>query len=125
MDHFISLDQAIQMTTTFRENRDKILAPDYKGAEYLPNAETFDRAPFDEVLRQPGCTSLRIYYGMDAELKVHAIIVGVGENGEDILPSVNTSSATSTESSTSTTGTGIIEAGQRCPPGCSSSLLNP
>ncbi len=31
MDHFISLEQAIQMTTTFRGNKESILLPQYKG----------------------------------------------------------------------------------------------
>lgn len=116
MNHFISLAQAIQMTTAFRENRDTILADPYKGANYLPNAETFDRAAFDAVLAQPACEQLRIYYGMDTEMKLHAIVVGVDAGGQDILPE-----PTSSEN----TGKEIIEVGQRCPPECTMSLLNP
>lgn len=110
MDHFISLAQAVEMTTTFRENRDKILATNYQGTTFLPNAETFDRAAFDAVLSQLGCEQLRIYYGMDSELKVHAIIVGVNAQNEDILPV--------TGDATDDGSTGIIEVGQRCPPDC-------
>jgi len=134
MNHFISLDQAIQMTTTYRENRNTILAPNYQGADYLPNAETFDRAAFDTILAKPSCASLRIYYSMDNELKVHAIIVGVDADGQDILP--NAAIITTEEGSPLLSETGeslsaesdeeeIIEMGQRCPPYCTISPLNP
>ena len=122
MDHFISLEQARNMTRRFRENRDNVLAPKYQGSDLLPNAETFDRAPFDSVLAQPGCTALRVYYGMDENLDVHAIIVGVNERNEDLLPATGTGATTES-------GDGepqIIEVGQRCPPECASlSPLNP
>lgn len=118
MDHFISLDQAIQMTTLFRENRETILMDELKGQDILPIAETFDREAFDKVLAQTDCKGLRIYCGMDAELKVHTIIVGVNSLNQDILPVSST-----TESRDG--GDLIIETGQRCPPYCKISPLSP
>ncbi len=52
---------------------------------------------------------------MSVDLKVHAIIVGVNANNEDILPQ-----ATASTSANATSGDDddIIEAGVICPPIC-------
>ena len=123
------------MTTTFRENKDRILLDEFQGKDLLANAETFDRTAFDKLLAQPGCQKLRIYYGMDAELKVHAIIVGVDAENRDILHSTTVlatddNTILSTESGELITlgeGEGVIvEVGTRCPPDCPEpSELNP
>lgn len=126
MNHFISLEQAVQMTTTFRENKDRVLQDQYQGTDLLANAETFDRAAFDKLLSQPGCQQLRIYYGMDAELKVHAIIVGVDADNRDMLQSRTSGLSGGENGETENEPEGlIVELGQRCPPDCGESPLNP
>ncbi len=109
MSHFISLAEAITMTTLYRGNRETILNSLYQGQAILPLSETFDRAAFDAVLSQPDCSGLRIYYGMDADYKVHAVIVGVNAADEDILPGTATQLAEEEL---------IIEKGIRCPELC-------
>lgn len=122
MSQFISLEQAVQMTTSYRENRNKILNPEYAGATILPNAETINRSFFDQLLAQNGCEAIRIYYGMDAELKVHAVIVGVNGKNEDMLPPVSSISR-STENNDNFK---IIDRSDRCPDICPpESPLNP
>lgn len=112
MSHDISLQTAIDMTTRYRNNRAAILNPDQPSPDILPFCETFDRAAIDKLLEQTGCEKFRIYYGMDSELNIHAILVAVNDAGEDILPS-GTSTAV------------ILEVGQRCPHICPpSSPLN-
>jgi len=111
--HSIPKDQAKGMTKKFREKRDHILAPEFKNKDILPKCETFDRAAFDRVLAQDGCTSIRIYYGMDAEDKVHAIIVGVDAQNRDMLKS---SAANVVMDGVDDE---IIENGDRCPTVCS------
>lgn len=123
MNHFISLDQAIQMTTRFRENRDKVIVQDLAGKNILPIAETFDRAAFDALLAQRGCERLRIYYGMREDQQVHAIIVGVDTEGQDMLPSSATpTNTTDLMLETGPAGEGdanvLVELAQRCPPDC-------
>lgn len=115
MNQLISLQQAQQMTSRYRKEQEMILGVPYKGQNILPISESFDVAAFKTVLNQPGCKSLRIYYGMSEDLKVHAIIVGVNEKNEDILPAEGVNLADPP----------IIEEGIRCPPVCpSASPLN-
>ena len=112
MKHFISPGQAKKLTRNFRHNREKMLKDEFKGPKTLPVCETFDRKAFDELLAQPGCASVRIYFGMDERREVTLIAVGVNEKGQDILPD-----AARTGDFTTETGI-IVEEGQRCPEFC-------
>ena len=120
MNQFISLAEAIQMTSNFRTNREEILKRNYQNKDILPLSETFDRRELDTVLSQQGCKGIRVYYGMDEQLKVHAIIVGVDENNRDMIP--GSANVTGEEEEDDQ----IIERGIRCPPICpEESELNP
>ena len=112
MSQFISLELAADMTTRFRNNRNTILQSSYQNQNILCICETFDRSAFDTILAQTGCASVRIYYGMDENLKVHAIIVAADEEGHDILPG-STANFIDPEEDES-----IIETGVRCPESC-------
>ena len=109
MSQFISLQQAIDMTTLYRAERENILAEAYKEQNILALSETFDRGEIDEILSKSGCEAIRIYYGMDEELRVHAILVPVDENNEDILPPSN---------EINVVGDDIVEQSRRCPDDC-------
>jgi hypothetical protein len=110
MSQFISLQAAAAMTALYRNHREDILQPSYRGANILPICESSDRSAFDTILSQTGCTGLRIYYGMKEDFTIHVIIVGVNTAGEDMLPP---GSLSATE-----TGDEIIENGNRCPDLC-------
>lgn len=110
MRHFIPVDQAAGMTNRYRENKEEILREEYKDQNILCFSETFDREAIDALLLQPDCTSIRIYYGMDEEKKVHAILVGVNASNEDILSPLP--SVLATEDAV------IVETGGRCPEYC-------
>lgn len=115
MSEFISLEEAIAMTTKFRDEKENILDTSYQNQDILPRCETFERTTLDTLLAKPGCEAIRIYYGMDGDLKIHAILVPVNENNEDMLPSLM-----------DTSGDDIAEHGQRCPDNCPpESDLNP
>lgn len=90
MNHSISLEQAITMTSLYRS---AIPAG-------MPISETFHLASVNTLLSQPGCTALRIYYGKKEDGTIHAILVGVNEKGEDITEGM------------------LLEEGNRCPPYC-------
>ena len=123
MSHFIPLEQAIAMTKTFRENRGKSVVPQANGLNALPLSQTFDRAAIDKLLSQSGCEKIRIYFGMDKGLKVHAIIVGVNDKDEDMLPeSTNIGLLREDEEGEPV----IVDEGIPCPPSCPPpSHLNP
>ncbi len=119
MSQFISLEQAVAMTTLYRKEKENVLAEPFKGQNILARCETFDRVVLDTLLAKTGCAAIRIYYGMDETLKVHAIVVPVNAENEDILP---TSAVTLTEDEDD----GIGENAQRCPVDCPPpSPLNP
>lgn len=110
-DHLISLQKAIEMTTRYRQDKETVLAPEYRGQIILPNSETFNRAAIEKLLAETGCAAVRIYYGMDETLKTHAIIVGVNESNEDILASSSSNNLAASDEP-------ILEEGQRCPDIC-------
>lgn len=109
MSKFIPLEQAITMTTAYRHHKDEILKDTFLGKDLLALCETFDKDQILTILSKPECASLRIYYGMDDAMKVHAVIVGANAQGEDILPV--------TEGIEGDNDT-IIEESTRCPPDC-------
>ncbi len=121
MNNVISLEKAKTMTALYRQQKENILSPAYQGKDILSISETFDAVPFLTVLGNPDCKGIRVYYGMSEDLKIHAIIVGVNANNEDILPATQ-----NTESANNITGNNIvtdddeiiIEEGQSCPPIC-------
>jgi hypothetical protein len=107
-NHLISLDAAVKMTALYRREMNTILAEQFRDQGILAVSETFDRAAFDTLLSEAGCAAVRIYYGMSADLKVHAVVVGVNSNNEDILPS-------SANALTDDDGPVILEESQRDP----------
>lgn len=116
--HFISLQKAVEMTEKFSENRETVFGPEFKGRDILPFSETFNRQAIDQLLSAADCAGMRICYGMDEDLKIHAILVAVNAANEDLLPSETTL--------VKDDGKVIIEEGQRCPDLCPpSSPLKP
>lgn len=111
--HLISLEKAKSMTSIYRANRETILSKQYQGMDILPLSETFNRRAFEQLLATTGCAGIRIYYGMDLNLKIHAVAVAVNESNEDLLPDSSGQTATS-----ATDEPVIIDEGQRCPPIC-------
>ena len=109
MNQFISLTTASEMTARFRNECENILKPAFQNLNVLPLSETFDRGASDVLLGKAGAVALRIYYGMDENLKIHAIIVAANENNEDILPSLTLAVAAEED---------IVENGTRCPELC-------
>ena len=107
---FISLQQAIEMTTRYRQNKGSVIAPAFSGSDILSTCDTFNKAAIEALLAKPGCTAIRLYYGMDAGLLVRPILVAVNKNDQDILPP-NTGDI-------SIVGQDIVDDTMRCPPIC-------
>jgi hypothetical protein len=113
--HFISLAQAVEMTTVYRAEKENILSPAFKGKQTLPFCETFNREAFDRLLAEDGCVGLRFYYGMDELFNIHIIAVGVNAENENLLPK---SDENLRSSSLSAEDHVIVEDSQRCPDDC-------
>jgi hypothetical protein len=105
--HLVSLTTAETLTAALRSNRNSILQSQFQDQDIVPLSETFNRADIDLLLAQDGCEAIRIYYGMDTEMKLHAVLVGVNEDNKDILPSQQINPSVEEDI--------ILEEGQRCP----------
>lgn len=81
-NHYISLDKAKKMTKLYRNNRGT--AP----LTCLSLNETFNVDSIKTLVNTTGAAGIRIYYGMDELKQVHAILVAVNNQNEDILPTV-------------------------------------
>ncbi|WP_207491800.1 hypothetical protein [Aridibaculum aurantiacum] len=114
MPHLIPFEQAIAMTQTYRQQKDNILQEQYRKEALLPLCETFDKKSVEALLSQAGCESLRIYYGMQQDLSVHAILVGVDADGNDMLP------AAVLQGGDAENNGELLEDAQRCPINCPS-----
>ena len=134
LSHKITLGRAKQMTRRYREYKDEILKPEFSGRDILANSDTISREALERLLAQPGCVAMRIYYGMNDQMHIKPILVGVNENNEDMLRvqaaptigSISTLSTASIEPITPTETEGeILDEMTRCPPGCATSELNP
>ncbi|GAO42658.1 hypothetical protein [Flavihumibacter petaseus] len=113
----ITLKTAIEMTERYRKHMPEVLTRDFAEKKVLPIRETFRKEVVMAILDQPGCIGLRTYYGMDENMLVHQILVGVNEKEEDMLP-------TGDQAELSTAG--IAEDAKRCPDLCwPPSLLYP
>jgi hypothetical protein len=101
--HRITLVRATEMTAIYRENR----------LENYPICETFHKESVQWLLNVPNCAYFRIYYGMQVDKSVHAILVAVDKDGNDILPSHQYPNAPGGN------GDGeILEDALRCPDNC-------
>jgi hypothetical protein len=107
MSHSISLNDAKKMIRDFRTYREEVIAEPYKGQDILAYSETFDIDAVLSLIANPLCRKMRIHFGMDSEKKVHAILVAVDVDNNDILP-IDPGIQTPM----------IVEDGQRCPDQC-------
>jgi hypothetical protein len=111
--NLIPLERAKKLTGFYKEERGRLINPSIAKKDVIPYSETFDRSAIDLLLKLEGCVGIRIYQGLDEEFKLHSIIVGVNEKGEDlIIPD-------STEGGEPAEGGGfVVEDAVRCPPNC-------
>ncbi len=116
--HVITLDKAKELTSNYRKNKKKVLKDEYNNKATLPICETFERDAFDNLLARQGCAAVRFYYGMDEELNVKLIMVGVNEKDEDMLPEQSASDSLIMETSVSDGGAQLYDNTIRCPTQC-------
>ena len=112
-NHDITLHEAIEMTMRYRTEMQSMLKPEFSHIGVLPICETFKKSVFEHLVTISGSVAIRSYLGMDSNNLVRLLFVGVDDNNNDILSSTNEESGY------------IFEYGQRCPPICIASPLNP
>ena len=103
-NNLIDLSTAIQLTRNYRENKDKLVTPEFSDAMCL--SETFDASAIRAVIDQPGCVAFRAYYGMKENKQVCMVFVGVNDKNEDIVFLNNESPNI------------LVDISSRCPPYC-------
>lgn len=77
--HSISLEQAVELTTLFRETRPVDVAI----------CETLEKDSVRKMLSTPGAEKLRIYHGRRENGEITSVLVAADANGNDILPMAN------------------------------------
>ena len=117
LKHSISQDKVKQLTSHYEKNKTAILKDEFHGTAILPTCETFDRAAFDKLLAQDGCVGVRIYYGMDEDLNVNLVVVGVNEKDHDIRPSASSLKKVKNDDMIDEPVLALAS-GLRCPPYC-------
>src|SRR5262245_21565827 len=73
-DHKISLEQGVEMVRRYQEAHPNAI-----------RASMFDRAIFDEILAQPGCAGVRMFYAQRADGSPTLVLVGVNAQGMDLV----------------------------------------
>jgi hypothetical protein len=109
--HLIPVGLAKEMIAKYTSSKSKILSPEYQNLDILALNETFNADDIRLLLLQPNCVGFRIHYGMDESLKIHAILVGVDQNGNDIT--IKNPNLQFKED-----GEYVLEESTRCPPTC-------
>jgi hypothetical protein len=109
--NLLPASRANEMIELYRENKEVILATDYKNTDVLAFSETFNAEDVKLLLSQPGCIGFRIKFGMDDKLWLHSILVGVDNNGNDILIHNPGMGLKDDEGY-------VVENATRCPPDC-------
>ena len=110
-ENLLPSSRAFEMIVRYRENKELILAEDFKKSDVLAYSETFNAEDVRLLLSQPGCVGFRVLYGMDDKLWIHAILVGVDANGNDIVIQNPGFGLKNDEGY-------VVEIGYRCPPIC-------
>jgi hypothetical protein len=115
-NHFITLDNIKSFRADFATNRDtlKRLVPNL----FIPNSEAFNKKILLEILKDPKCVGLRVYYGAAKDKsgrrdEFRLILVGVDSQGRDLY--IDNGSAVATKAPPG--GRGGAEYGQ-CDPPC-------
>ena len=116
--HRISLAKAKDMTHRYQQKRNDILKDEYAGKNVLSICETFSKEAFDAYFTNDQCKGIRIYYGMDGDMLVHAIIVGVDDQNRDMLPKDNGSMLRATAEGDGDDDPPLLEESERCPEEC-------
>ncbi len=112
-DHFIPMAELEKFRAQYGVERDSLArkAPTLS----IPTAEAFNKKALIEILKDPRCVGIRVYYGVKQGNKsneLRLILVGVDEQGKDLYITKGNAAANQTGGG----GKGGTEYGQCTPP---------
>jgi hypothetical protein len=119
--HIISIKDAAELASTFREGRLQ-LNRQLKDTAFLnksfnlPIAEAFNRDAIAALLNQKGARGVRIYLGEDKKGLIRLVLIAVDEKGNDIIGKNGRVMKYAQDDGGDPFG---LESGQRCPTLCS------
>lgn len=99
------------MVKTYLENKSTVLKPEYLELNVLSNTITYGVDAFKNLVNNPKCAQIRMYFGMNEKLEITGIFVGVDSEGNEIL--IEDQSMNKLDSAGFT-----VDEGTRCPPTC-------
>ena len=130
LNHFIDLDEARKLISTFQELKYQLVNPKFdrlqKEFGVLPTSEAFNQKSILSLLAQDDCVGIRIHYGVKLKEEkgeqvplLVAVLVGVRSDGTNIW-SNNIAAPDQTQRTLMMNSPGrdavILEDSQRCPP---------
>ncbi len=110
MENLLPVTDAKTMVKTYLENKSTILKPEYLERNVLSNTITYGVEAFKNLVNNPKCTNIRLYFGMKQNLEITGIFVGVDPEGNEILIQNDGNLKGDTEYT--------LDEGIRCPPTC-------
>ena len=93
----VTLEQAKRWTKRYRDENPGAVKAHFYGCEKI-----------QEILKEPGCMGIRIYYGIDEEGKKKLVLVGATKDQNNILP----------EGQGKDGGGQLLDEGRDCPDYC-------
>lgn len=101
----IDLTEATKLVTNWRRQN--------PGPEVI-RAHFFGKKNVEDVLAQPSCVGIRIYYALDDSGKKQLVVVGADKDGNNIIPQGQTNLVTTDEGI-------ILDVSMPCPSFCPTS----
>jgi hypothetical protein len=110
MENLLPVTDAKVMVKTYLDNKSTVLKSEYLELNVLSNTITYGVDAFKNLVNNPKCAQIRMYFGMNEKLEITGIFVGVDPEGNEILIQSNTNLGGNTEYT--------LDEGLRCPPTC-------
>lgn len=85
-NHKISLEDARRFTSGYKAEKAEFMTMERREHKEARKGGFFGKDAIMELLNQPGCIGMRYYYGRSDDGMKNLILVGVNEDGNDILP---------------------------------------
>lgn len=119
-NHKVSVDDAKRFVSGYKKEKAEFMRMEMKDHKEAKKGGFFGKEALLDLLNQPGCIGMRYYYGRSDDGQKNLVLVGVNEEGNDILPkpSVEKMAVTTESTKTQDNEVVILERSLPCPPFC-------